>query len=695
MSLLLGLRLAVAGGREARLRLVFIAVGVGVGMTLLLLALTAQSAVQGRADRIGWQDAAYAHTYPSELLRPSSVVSADPALFLSVSDYYDGTPMNRAYVAALGADPPVPPGLDRLPGPGEVAASPALQRLLESTPDEQLDDRFPGRVTLTIGAAGLAHDNELVAIIGRTPDQLRDVRSVQEVRSFDTRPSGYAFFFLMRILLLQGAVMVLVPVVILIVAVSRVAAAQREQRLAAIRLVGATRLQTATVAAAETGIAAVAGSALAWATYEAGRRVVSATVVFQGGHFWLEDVAVPPRYLLLVLAGAPALVMLTTILSLRGVQYSPLGISRRGRRPPSAWGALPLAAGIGGQLALDPLRGNVSDQVLNGLALLIGPLQIVGFVLIGPWLCMIAGKGVALITRGVPGLIAARRIALDPGATFRAIVGVVLAAWVITFIGSTADQFGVEGNNDFAEGLRPGVVRVTTGGVAAEKVAPLLSDPTVVAVRFGAESLVPCAELARVREVSCPPAEGSDLVEPDPGTVNLAVGEVYIPTDGTLAAENRARTRAANLVPNALINSDRDPNNDRLFFADLGHLASVASLFVLLLGACSLTAGMIGGLLERRRPFALLRAAGMRIGELRRVVVLETAATMVFTSAVGVGLGLVTAYLAVRLGSMTWRWPELDTYAYMGAGVLAALAFSMFGLPLLNAATRHDAVRYE
>ena len=61
---------------------------------------------------------------------------------------------------------------------------------------------------------------------------------------------------------------------------------------------------------------------------------------------------------------------------------------------------------------------------------------------------------------------------------------------------------------------------------------------------------------------------------------------------------------------------------------------------MLLVAACSLTAGMIGGLIERRRPFALLRASGMRLGELRRVVFLETAATMVVTSVVGVGLGL-------------------------------------------------------
>ena len=190
--LLLGLRLALGGGREGLVRLVFMAVGVGVGVAMLLLALTAPSALRGRFDRMAWQDAAYSALSPETDDDPV-VESADGALFLAVSDYYDGRPMTRAYLAALGDDPPVPPGLSRAPGPGEVAASPALQRLLESTPDGELDDRFPGRVTLTIGPEGLAHDNELVGIIGRTPDQLQGVRSVGEVHGFThVQPTGWA-----------------------------------------------------------------------------------------------------------------------------------------------------------------------------------------------------------------------------------------------------------------------------------------------------------------------------------------------------------------------------------------------------------------------------------------------------------------------------------------------------------------------
>jgi len=713
---MLGLRLAIAGGREALLRLAFTAAGVGVALTMLLLALTAPSAVDGRGERTRWHDAAYAWNPEifegSGSWRSPPIESADAALFLAVSDYYDGTPMLRAYVAALGADPPVPPGLDRLPGPGEVAASPAMRELLESTPDDQLDDRFPGRVTMTIGEAGLEHDNELVALIGRTPDQLRDVGSVQEIRGFS--PASFlGLHSILTGLVLLGAVQLLAPVIILVVVVTRVAAAQRERRLAAIRLVGATRLQTGVIAAAEAGLATVAGAALAWAGYELGRRILAATVVFQGGHFWLDDVAVPPRFLVPVLAGAPILVMLTTIATLRRVQTRPLAISRRAfRRGPSAWWALLIVAGLGGILALKPLQellGTRFGQASGQLSLLLALLTVTGFVLVGPWFCMVAGRGIARVSRGVPGLIAARRIAADPRATFRAVSAVALGVTAVVYFGSASAPLAQVAPPDDAaviQGLRPGVVQVYTGGVPEQQVAPLLSGQTVTN-RYDPRSdfdpqydgfTVPCAGLARMRfNVPCPHPDELNRAEPGPGAEDLHVLDVYIPTDGTLATENRVRTQAANLLPNAIINTDRDPVDYNLetLFTDFSRLVSVAALLVLLMGAVGFTAGIIGGLLERRRPFALLRATGMRIGELRRVVLLETSVTMVVTSAVGVALGMALAYAQSRRDGAPWAWPDAEIFGYAGAGVLAALIFSTFALPLLGAMTRHDAVRYE
>jgi ABC-type antimicrobial peptide transport system permease subunit len=211
--------------------------------------------------------------------------------------------------------------------------------------------------------------------------------------------------------------------------------------------------------------------------------------------------------------------------------------------------------------------------------------------------------------------------------------------------------------------------------------------------------IVACADLSRVLYVTCPYPPGSGVIEPwNPGPWPYGtVGQLYVPTDGSLAAENRIRTKVANLVPNAIINTDRDPIDYGLdtFFQDMDRFGAVAALFVLIVGAFGLTASMVGGLIERRRPFALLRASGVHLGELRRAVLLETAATMTMVSVAGVAIGMLLAYASTRQGDVAWRWPGPDVYGLIAGGVLAALLFSTIALPLLNVTTRHDAVRFE
>jgi hypothetical protein len=689
----LGWRLAVAGGREALLRLAVMAFGVAIGVLVLLLSLTSQSAVQGRAERSGWQSAD--GDTPAE--------APDAALFLSVTDYHDGIRMSRQYVAALGPRPPVPPGLERLPGPGEVAVSPAMRRLLASTPDDQLDDRYPGRITATIGDAGLAHPDELVALIGRRPEQLREVRStsLHAVRGFDTLPSGYAFAVVIRVFLAVGAVLLLVPVVVFIVTATRVAAAQREERLAALRLAGATRSQTAGVAAVETGLAASVGAAFGWAGYEIVRRVAAATLTFQGGHFFLDDVVVAPWLLALVLVGVPVLAMLTTVATLRRAQAGPLATSRRAhRRPLSAWRVLPFAAGVGGHVLTVPLRGVLGDEVVDGLTPWLATSTLVGFVTMGPWVCLLAGRGLARVSRRVPGLLASRRLASDPHATFRAVGGAVLAAFVVTYSASLIERS--EGPPDGGRGeLRPGVVEVYTGGVPEAGVAPLLSEGAVatrIDLGGAGEFVVSCAELTPVVTRSCSTSDPDDGVHAraSEAIANLPVAAVFVPTDGTPAAENRVRTQAANAVPNAIIHTQQDRvDTDARNLGSLEQLMRFFWYFVLIVAACSLTVGMLAGLVERRRSFALLRASGLHIGELRQVVFLETAVAMLLTAAVGVGLGLVSSYALALSRDTAWRWPDAGVFAMVGTGVLAALLLTTLALPLLDRATRHDTVRYE
>jgi len=250
--------------------------------------------------------------------------------------------------------------------------------------------------------------------------------------------------------------------------------------------------------------------------------------------------------------------------------------------------------------------------------------------------------------------------------------------------------------------LRPGVVEVLTGGVPEARVAPLLSGRAVT-IRSGigvaGDFVASCAELARVvtRPCSSSGLPGGGISErAGLAATDLPIATVYIPTDGTPAAEDRVRTQAANLVPNAITHTQQDrTDKDGFFFASLEQLQRLVWSFVLLVAACSLTVGMLAGVIERRRPFALLRASGLRLGELRQIVFLETAAAMLVTAAVGMGLGLASSYAVASFGDVTWRWPDAGVFAMVGSGVLAALILSTMALPLLDAATRHDAIRYE
>jgi predicted lysophospholipase L1 biosynthesis ABC-type transport system permease subunit len=214
----------------------------------------------------------------------------------------------------------------------------------------------------------------------------------------------------------------------------------------------------------------------------------------------------------------------------------------------------------------------------------------------------------------------------------------------------------------------------------------------------GGELVESCPELARMVTLPCSASGPSDGIgaRAGPADAGLPILAVYVLTDGTPAAENRVRTQAANLVPNAIIHTQQDRGDfDALYLGNLEQLLRVGWQFVLVVAACGLTIGMVAGVIERRRPFALLRASGLRLGELRQVVFLETAATMLVTAAVGVGLGVASSYALAQFGDLAWAWPDRGVFVMVGVGVLAALILSTLALPLLDAATRHDAVRYE
>jgi hypothetical protein len=122
-----GLRLTLAGGREAAARLAVVGAAVAVGVGLLLSVLAGINGVQSQNQRYAWFNSAVtsAATGPE---------AADPAFWAVREDYFHGHSIARIDVAATGPSGPVPPGMSALPGPGQFVVSPALDRLLTTTP---------------------------------------------------------------------------------------------------------------------------------------------------------------------------------------------------------------------------------------------------------------------------------------------------------------------------------------------------------------------------------------------------------------------------------------------------------------------------------------------------------------------------------------------------------------------------------
>ena len=381
---------------------------------------------------------------------PGPAAGIAPLWWHPGGDTFDGQQISRFDVAATGASSPVPPGIPHDPGPGQYYASPALAALLRSTPANQLAGRYPGRLAGVIGDAGLPSPDSLVIIIGHTPAQLAHTPDSVQVTSIATavpgsiggqvNPKGLDYIppdagvgpSAIDLILSVVALAMLAPVLIFIATATRLSAARREQRFAAMRLVGATRKQVSLLAATESTAAAVLGVAAGFGIFFL-LRIPVAGIPFIGQPFFPAELSLSPPDILAVAIGVPVAAAVAARLALRRVRISPLGVARRATPPPPrAWRILPLLAGFA-ELGFFTVHGKPASPSGQDLAFVPGfALIIVGLVLAGPWLTMATARVMARRTSRPGTLIAARRLADDPRAAFRAVSGLVLALFITT-----------------------------------------------------------------------------------------------------------------------------------------------------------------------------------------------------------------------------------------------------------------------
>ena len=135
-----------------------------------------------------------------------------------------------------------------------------------------------------------------------------------------------------------------------------------------------------------------------------------------------------------------------------------------------------------------------------------------------------------------------------------------------------------------------------------------------------------------------------------------------------------------------------------LFRSTVERLVYIAVALTLLVAGCSLAVTTGGGLIERKRPFALLRVAGTPTGALYRVVLLETvlplAVATVVAGGVAWGVSVLTIGKFARAGTAV-PVPGHTYFLLMGTGLAVSLAVILATLPLLGRMTGPATARFE
>lgn len=238
---------------------------------------------------------------------------------------------------------------------------------------------------------------------------------------------GYAFALLL----------ICVAPLALLRQVVRLGTATREQRLAALRLAGATPADVRRLGAVEVGLPALAGGILGYLVFGALRVLFGGSTASEASGYALAEsevarqlrvvpVSVAPTWwqILLIAFGVALIGVLAGVTASRALLISPLGVSRRApRSAPRPWAALLLVLAVALFVATANAQIMESDLFAFGLVTAL----IAGVLALAPWVAYRVGRLVAARSSTVPVLIAGRRLATDarPAGRAAAAVGAI------------------------------------------------------------------------------------------------------------------------------------------------------------------------------------------------------------------------------------------------------------------------------
>ncbi|RLP74591.1 permease [Mycetocola tolaasinivorans] len=240
-----------------------------------------------------------------------------------------------------------------------------------------------------------------------------------------------------RVLSVLALALLLVPLLGLGAAAARLSARRRDDRLASLRLLGATGADVIRITVLESTVVALVG-AVGGALLSLAISPLVGLIPFLGGPIGAAELWIGIWPMLGVIAAVTALATVSSVVGLRRVVISPLGVRTRQRKAFPHWARPLIALAVIAMLGT-ALQGIGALQSELGLVLAIGGAFAVGLAvlgLLGPWLIAVWARLQVRRARTVPRLLAARAVLDDSGAVWRQVGGVAMTSFVAVVAGS-------------------------------------------------------------------------------------------------------------------------------------------------------------------------------------------------------------------------------------------------------------------
>lgn len=727
-------------GKQSLGRLSLTATAIGLGIVMILSFIAGINAIISRQSHDTWRYLGYSggQQLPQAKEAQKPIAGVAPLKISSMGtinnlSQWQTKSIDTVSLHASGSNSPEFPGM-KTPAAGEYYLSPGLAKLNREHPEAHIGDRYGSKYLGEIPSQYVSSPDSLLVVYGATAQELargeaidaRNDRSGAKLwgsiyRIPQSRSHASVQFDPISLLIMSfGAAMLLFPIVMFIGVSTQLGSTQREQRYAALRLIGATRTQINRVLLFETFMATLAGIVVGSLVFMLVQPHLGA-MQYNGEHFWANDLVVGAGQYLLVVAITIGMSLFANYRGMRKVQTSPLGVARRQnvRKKPRAWRTLPLLAGLGifTYLALPAgkewLQKNASDSALPTLVLLAGIVLVMfGLVLSGAWLTgWIANLFAARTTRGST-LIATKRIAGNSRQIFRSVSGVVLALFAGSFYlaavsGVSRLELQSVRDNGFSQ-LKPTTAFVWGSSLPGDFGNTLKRQGYIHSVATTHEtpqaSYIACRDLDTYTEHSCPAGTTSSHyarisfasqpvqtvatteqlpAQTETGYLVSLTGEEHFDSLRTLTAKasNQQQTTPER-APDAWAvygGYAKRPHINPII-ADLASITYVGIGITLFIAIASLIVSTIGGLLERRRSLFTLRLGGMTLGQMKRVVLIESLIPLLSVSVIAAGIGIWVAHIFLQSFSRSVRVSLSPLYFAM---LIASLAGAVLGIYLI------------